>query len=153
MAGFIFLDIDGVLNNRFTTTKTKTGWRFVEDFLIKHLKHIIDVTGAEVVLSSTWRWGHWAHGTDRNDYLELIDKLASFDIKIIDITPAFSTPDRESEILWWLEHRCGGCNFVILDDVDYYVDLHEHFVEIDPDLGLTAKDVEKAIEILSREAE
>lgn len=126
---------------------------FVEDFLIEHLKHIIDVTDAEVVLSSTWRWGYWAHGTDRDDYLELIDKLASFGIKVRDITPAFSIPDRESEILWWLEHRSSDGNFVILDDEDYFVDLHEHFVETDPAFGLTAEDVQKAIEILNREAE
>lgn len=149
----IFLDVDGVLNNRFTETKTKAGWVFVEDFLVAHLKHIIDVTHAEVVLSSTWRWGHWSHGTDRDDYLELIDKLASFGIKIKDITPAFSMPNKEDEILWWLEHRHDGGNFVILDDVDDFTVLHGHLVETDPDLGLTAKDVAKAIEILNREVE
>ena len=153
MAGFIFLDVDGVLNNIFTNTRTRSGYIFVEDFLIKHLKHIIEVTDAKVVLSSTWRWGYWASGSDRQDYLELIDKLASFNIKIFDITPAFSDNDREQEIIWWLEHKSNGDNFVILDDVDYFVDLHDHFVKTDPELGLTAKEVEKAIEILNREAE
>jgi hypothetical protein len=37
--------------------------------------------------------------------------------------------------------------------VDYFVELHDHLVETDPELGLTAKDAEKAIEILNREAE
>lgn len=79
--------------------------------------------------------------------------MASFGIKIKDITPAFSTPDRENEILWWLEHRHDCGNFVILDDVDYFAVLHDYLVETDPELGLTVKDVAKAIEILNREVE
>ena len=55
--------------------------------------------------------------------------------------------------MWWVEHKSNSGNFVILDDVDYFVDLHDHFVKTDPELGLTSKEVEKAIEILNREAE
>ena len=151
---FIFLDCDGVLNNSYTSTKTVTGWTFVEDYLIQHLKKIIDATGAEIILSSSWRWGYWSSGKDRLDYLELIEKLADFGIFIKDITPAFSSNDREAEILWWLEHQINYSTFVILDDDEcYFSILYPNVVITDKSLGLTTKEVDKAIEILNREAE
>ena len=51
----IFLDIDGVLN----CAKTKNPRKFpyvIDQRLLKRLKRLLTVTGAKVVLSSTWRY-------------------------------------------------------------------------------------------------
>lgn len=150
----IFLDIDGVLNNSFTETTTVTGWTFVEDFLIRNLKRIIDATNAKVVLSSSWRWGYWSTGNDRLDYLELVEKLSNFGIFLADITPAFASNDREKEILWWLDNKFESGNFVILDDEpNYFHLLLPYVVKTDRALGITQKEVIKAINMLTNEAE
>lgn len=46
----IFLDIDGVLNDENNTTPN-----YVNEQMVQRLKKIIDATGAEVILSSSWR--------------------------------------------------------------------------------------------------
>lgn len=48
----IFLDVDGVLNSDRTVRKTQSGYTFVDNRQMKNLKHIINMTGAKVVLSS-----------------------------------------------------------------------------------------------------
>ena len=52
----IFLDVDGVLNNNRTVRTTKNLYTFVGKRHIRNLKHIINATGAKVVLSSDWRY-------------------------------------------------------------------------------------------------
>ena len=126
----------------------------MEDFLIRHLKKIIDATNAKVVLSSSWRWGYWSTGNDRIDYLELVEKLSNFGIFLADITPAFSSNDREAEILWWLDNKFESGNFIILDDeLNYFHLLSPYVVKTDRALGLTQKEVTKAINMLNKEAE
>lgn len=49
----IFIDIDGVFNNANSSIEELY---CVEPFLLQILKKIIDETGAELVLSSTWRY-------------------------------------------------------------------------------------------------
>lgn len=54
----IFLDVDGVLNNDgyFERTKNEKQNRIeLDDENIKCLKEIIDLTGAKVVVTSTWK--------------------------------------------------------------------------------------------------
>ena len=53
----IFLDIDGVLNSidYFEHTKHCKGYSEINPKKVKLLKEIVDRTGAEIVLSSTWR--------------------------------------------------------------------------------------------------
>ena len=153
MVNIIFLDVDGVLNNIETTTTTKSGWTFVDDFLVERLRTIVELTGAKVVLSSSWRYGMYSSGTDRQDYLELVDKLRDFDIHVIDVTPVLSDGDREEEIKWWLKRYWSGFgNYVILDDINYFIDLQTNFVQTSPETGLTLGNVERAIKILKGEA-
>ena len=126
----------------------------MEDFLIRHLKRIIDATNAKIVLSSSWRLGYWSTGNDRLDYLELVGKFNDFEIFIADITPAFSSNDREEEILWWLDNKFESGNFIILDDeANYFNLLLPYVVKTDCAVGLTQKEVTKAINMLTKEAE
>jgi histidinol phosphatase-like enzyme len=51
----IFLDIDGVLNSKQTPNPRKFPF-IVDHALLERLKHLLQLTGAEVVLSSNWRY-------------------------------------------------------------------------------------------------
>jgi HAD domain in Swiss Army Knife RNA repair proteins len=51
----IFLDIDGVLNCKGTPNPRKFPY-IVDPKLLNRLQRLLERTGAEVVLSSTWRY-------------------------------------------------------------------------------------------------
>ena len=52
----IFLDVDGVLNCKSSKSRCG-GFLGIDDSKVKLLKEIIDITGAKIVLSSSWRYG------------------------------------------------------------------------------------------------
>jgi len=61
MQKILFLDIDGVLNTKFwyykmddDTPRDKWGYVF-DPASVANLKRIVDVTGAEIVISSSWK--------------------------------------------------------------------------------------------------
>ena len=49
----ILLDIDGVLNEDSTPTRTKSRMIFVDEEKLLRLKRIVETTGAKIVLSAT----------------------------------------------------------------------------------------------------
>ena len=51
----IFLDVDGVLNNAYTTDRIK-GYIGIDDNKVRLLKQIVDYFDAKIILSSTWRY-------------------------------------------------------------------------------------------------
>ena len=53
MMGVIFLDIDGVLNSK----QDRFSWDIETDIHFIRLKRIVEKTGAQIVLSSSWRIG------------------------------------------------------------------------------------------------
>lgn len=73
----IFLDVDGVLNSDRTVRKTQGGYTFVDNRQMKNLKHIINMTGAKVVLSSDWRYDR-DDPRYNGDYLELEAELLKY---------------------------------------------------------------------------
>ena len=114
----IFLDVDGVLNSAFDVDPN-------EEIVPKHvkiLKQIVDETGAEIVVHSSWKYAP-----------EMLEKLscalAEFDLCIRDIAPNILKGEigREYEILQWLREHFSNpekeCNYVVLDDWD----LSSHF--------------------------
>ena len=122
----IFLDIDGVLNNDgyFERTKNEKQNRIeLDDENIKYLKEIIDLTGAKVVVTSTWK--------ELRIYNELISYLKNFGIEVYDKTVHMSY-NRGDEIREYLStHEID--NFIILDD-EIFKDFNElisHLVKTD----------------------
>lgn len=144
----VFLDVDGVLNNDETSTRTKQGAEFVDDFLIERLKRLIDETDASVVMSSSWRYGHNCdvHG---DDFYELIEKLEAFGIYIEDYTPELHTDDKAVEIDEYLGEHPEIERFVILDD-DQMSMYEDHQVRALNRYGLTDENVDEAIAILNK---
>ena len=57
----IFLDIDGVLNQ-------DNGGPKIEECYVKLLAHIVEETGAELILSSSWRGAYASHVNPEYNY-------------------------------------------------------------------------------------
>lgn len=161
MRKIIFLDIDGVLNSAdyFDQTKHCEGYSEINPEQVKLLKEIIDRTGAEIVLSSTWRsLGKRKDEPEHPMYTYLTDTLQEYGLEIIDHTP-YIDQDRPKEIKAWLDAQLDkDIRFVSIDD-DYpqhkydEVGIGNCLVKTsfyEKDGGLRWEHVEKAIEILNR---
>lgn len=162
----IFLDFDGVLNHEQFYVK-----RHADDFKgygehpvcefdfnsVKVLNHIIEETGAKVVVSSTWRLGR--------SVKELQDILDSVGFKgeVIGKTPNLRNGGdyilRGNEILKWIRDNKEVIkedyhefeNYVIFDDdSDMLYWQKDNFLLVDRFVGLTYHVAYKAIRILNR---
>ena len=156
---FIFLDVDGVLNCK--TTKDKCGaYVGIEDQKVQYLKELVDITGAKIVLTSTWK-EYWERNTTlkhRQDEMAnyLDEKLSKQGLKVIDKTDDYFALDRGDGILEYIRgYKRKGNNvekFVIFDDemLDYKeTKLTKHLIQTSfKNGGLQQKHIRKAIEIL-----
>lgn len=152
----IFLDVDGVLNSQDLFERCGEELVPIDEENIRYLKEIVDATGAQIVLSSSWRYGWAKHSDGVQDWCRLlIDILAQYQMKIIDKTAYFSTGRREDEIKDWLKNCKEKIeNFAIIDDGDY--EWHRHGYDknlVKTDFctgGLREEHVQKAICILNK---
>jgi len=146
----IFLDIDGVLNS--TNTKHYTSYThstFVDNKMLSRLKRIIKDTGAEVVLSSDWRYDKEDERYNQ-DFIELRDLLSDHGIEFYGFTPEIHNAPRSEEIYEFLKSHTEITNYVVLDDrIDACTQL-EYFVRTLMSVGLTDENVDQAIEILNK---
>jgi hypothetical protein len=140
MRRVIFLDIDGVL-------APITRWdRYgdLEPACIHVLNDIVARGGADVVISSTWRYGKTA--------VQLQEMLHAegFTGSVIGTTPTgTSGASRGEEISAWLtEHEVSG--YVIIDDHVDVGELRMHLVQTDPAHGLRSADAPRVIATLMR---
>ena len=120
----IFLDIDGVLNNTHTKNPRKFPY-IVEPELIERLKRLLAATGAQIVLSSTWRY-------------DPVGRLAAkhYEIPFIDVTPVLPDQPRRDEIRQWIHDHPGVERFILIDDEDDELDDLPLFQPSD-EIGLT----------------
>ena len=156
----IFLDIDGVLNCLGCQEKIQ-GCIFVEEKKIFLLKELVDKTGAEIVLSSTWRYGWECRDNIENPspsqlqdirlFEALEERLAFCGIKLRGYTDDFGP--RGKEIDAWLKAHFEENieSYVILDDMDAEeLQPHSHrLVQTSIFYGLEAKHIRKATKILN----
>lgn len=149
----IFLDIDGVLNCD-TTTEMCAGYTGIDRRKLKLFSQIVKTTGAQVVLTSTWKDNWYPNDCDKYQQDELADYLdtefASFGITIYDKT-VDNLFNRGVGIKNWLEKQKVE-KFVILDDMpfDYKEqNLLEFLVKTNTHIGLTSTAVQQAISILN----
>lgn len=167
MRKIIFLDVDGVLATPECLDQGE--WCLVPSKQLL-LKEILDKTGADIVLSSSWRL-HTVEET--KEYM--IQKGFLFSDKIVGVTiRAYQYIDRTHkihlsiprgvEIQQWIDtniHSENGKNFkrkrlqrdytyVILDDdTDMLYTQRKYFINTDSILGLSSQNVLDAIEILN----
>lgn len=145
---YIFLDIDGVLNNANTVTKSPDGYIGVSSNLGKRLSKIVKATDASVVLTSSWK-----NCSSEQDHEYLVRKL-----KMYSAAPVAQTHEpndvpfqRGAGINAFLKDN--PCDqFVILDDFTFDFKeegLFPHLVLTNPEKGLTKEDVITATAILN----
>lgn len=155
----IFLDIDGVLNK-------DNGGPKIEECFVKRLAHIVKKTGAEIVLSSSWRRAYANHVNPEYPYQNkdvalLISMLDKYRLRIMDVTPDLTSGPyaRPLEIRVWLLEQGNLERFVIIDDETFWAWnwLGDYLVcttHLDGNgksvCGLTDGNAEKAIAILNR---
>ena len=163
----LFLDIDGVLNTKYwytqmdkTTPKDQYGYAF-DPNAVANLKKIIDETGADIVISSSWK----SFGISE---LEDMWQDRGLPGKLIGITPNTVSDEmllnadldnmelfsiRGTEIKEWLtKHGKHVSHYAIIDDMDNMLtEQRLHFVKTDPEIGITVDDAEKAIMILNQQ--
>ena len=94
----IFLDIDGVLNNKDTfITQEKcfveTGKELLEidPVMVKRLAQIVKRTNSQIVISSSWRCG-WEPKYEKcsRQCKKLINSLDEYGLRIFDKTPVLN---------------------------------------------------------------
>ena len=85
----VFLDIEGVLNCEETTYET--GVKIDKDKVFL-LKHIVEETGADIVLSSSWKIGYKkfvnaGYQSKNKDFGIFHDAMTEVGLKVSGITP------------------------------------------------------------------
>ena len=139
----IFLDIDGVLNGIEFQKSFDKEPPIIDETRLTILKEIIDRSGANVVLSSSWK-KFW----EPNCTFDIVFKKSGIDI--YDITPALGR--KRDEISAWLSAHPNTESYVILVDAQVgWGDLLPFLVITDPlnSRGLEYEHIEKALNILN----
>lgn len=161
----IFLDIDGVLNcvnsKQYMPAPYNPEIKYVgidEDKLL-NLKHIVDATGAEIYLTSTWKKDWHKNNKELQDpFANEIDKrFAAVGLKVTDRTFDSFYSGRGSginHVLITLEPEPEG--WVVLDDEYFYdfkkYDISSHLVQTNWEGdGLTPQLADIAIQVLNNE--
>lgn len=154
----IFLDIDGVLNHEAfykarheNKSEIEYPYSEIDPISVQILNTLCEESGANVVISSTWRHSGIEYCKDA------LEKVG-FTGEIIDITPTHESRFRGLEILDWIksnEDLIGDryynfTEYVILDDdSDMLYWQRNNFLLIDRFVGLTMGDVFRAKKILN----
>ncbi|MCR4616806.1 MAG: hypothetical protein K5669_01325 [Lachnospiraceae bacterium] len=154
---YIFMDVDGVLNNENTKDCNPSGYTGVSMKLVHNLAKIVKSTNAKIILTSDWKYG-WSEiqSCCDDDIIYLLGKLKKCGLKIYNRTydekleDCFYT-DRGVGIRHFLESCEDVEGYVIIDNhvfADFDNEQKAHFIHTDSKKGLTEDDVQKAIEIL-----
>lgn len=132
----IFLDIDGVLNRERTIERIGE-YTGLDDELVRRFLSVVRRTGADVVLSSTWRF-------------EAAMKAAvAARIRLVGITDDLGGSRGEEISRWLARHSEYDRHAVIDDDRNMVPGLSAFFTN--PRLGLTTAIAAEVVEHLSAE--
>lgn len=148
----IFLDFDGVLKNAAAASQDN----YLDIKCVQRLQEIVDVTGAKIVFSTSWRLGV--------PFIKLISMLSQMGLnaEFAGVTPILmdSTQnrrgiphaiDRWQEIEAWLNAMNGKIDsFLILEDHEDMTQFASNAIMTNPKIGLVDDDVQRAITILGK---
>ena len=140
------------------TPKDKYGYAF-DPRAVANLKRIVEETGADIVMSSSWK----CMGLSQVQEMWSGRNLPG---KIIGITPSSGNDEtllddgtdsidrfhiRGEEIKEWLtKHGKRVSHYVIIDDMDNMLsEQQSHFVQTNPEVGITEDDADNAVKILN----
>lgn len=165
MRKIIFLDIDGVLNTKFwhkhldkDAKRDRYGYQF-DPKAVSNLANIIEKTGAEIVISSSWKYigieelrGMWQERSLPGTIIVVTPSYMSDGLLLSpELSDADCYKERGCEIKGWLlKHKNESLRYVIIDDMDDILsELQDRFVWTDPEVGISDWDADKAIMILN----
>lgn len=152
----IFLDFDGVMDTAYyDLVLSKEGLPESDSYgtvfdpdCVQYLKEIIDKTGADIVVTSSWKYF-----MDYKDFLEMWKNrdLPGF---VTDVTPTPTVRrNRGDEIDAWLDECDVECQYVIIDDLDGD-NFNEHQIPrllvVNPFNGINEEIAKKAIALLNQ---
>ena len=102
----VFLDLDGVLNCRKTDNPRKFPF-IVDPILLTRLNRLLELTGAQVVLASNWRY-------------DPVGVLAAkyYQVPFVDMTPDLPGEPRGNAIREWVSKHPHVQRFIVIDDED-----------------------------------
>lgn len=138
---YIFLDVDGVLN-------TSSQWRIknyaLNDKCLTNFYALLEVIDdPKIVLSSTWRNGIARDGSKAAHVNDLINALSQAGIYDMDKTATSPDGSRSKEIDYYLRRHPGDKYIILDDDATLFDENTKNLYLINPETGLTQKDVEK----------
>lgn len=139
----IFLDIDGVLSGREYQLSATEEPPLIDKSRLPIIKEIVDKSGAEIVLSSSWKTA-WEKGCG----FDLIFREAG--IEIFDVTPRFGR--KRNDITAWLNRHPDTEGYAIIDDADAdWEHLLPHVVVTDHETkrGIEPEDIPLVLEKLA----
>jgi hypothetical protein len=161
MKPILFLDIDGVLNSR--EFLKREGLSQVDLITVRRLNRIVDVTKAEVVISSSWRT---FADTNTPEKIERFLDENGFSGSVSGMTPVLGCEEhikrgwerchdahRGHEIAAYLKKRFQDTDypsFVILDDDSDMNPFMDRLVQTSFEDGLQAYHAGKAIDMLKK---
>jgi hypothetical protein len=139
----VFLDIDGVL----APIRRWDRYGDLDPACIQVLNEIVARGAADVVVSSTWRYGKTIA-----ELQEMLD-TEGFTGRVLDKTPTGAPgADRGEEIAAWLaDHAVSG--YVIIDDHADMGNLSTRLVQTHPAQGLQPADATRALAVLLQPAD
>ena len=139
------------------TPKDKYGYAF-DPNAVSNLKKILDQTGADIVISSSWKSFGYSE-------LEEMWEERGLPGKLIGITPNSVSDEmllnadldnmelfsiRGMEIKEWLSKKGRSIShYAIIDDMDNMLpEQQSHFVKTDPEIGITKENADQVIAII-----
>lgn len=169
MNKYLFLDFDGVLNTaRYAKLLRTEGIDPYDEYgpmfdpiAIDNLRNIVEQTGCNIILSSTWRnegqMRIQALWKDRNlpgTLFSMTPILLSTTYQDARNGEFFSLPERNAKALeinaWLQQHASEPSQYVIVDDENvFFQRQQEHLVQTDEYDGLTAQKAQLAIDKLN----
>ena len=148
MSKILFLDVDGVLNNgKWAEKVQKTENRSILNNAmlypksLQQLKRIIDETGAQIVVSSSWR-------QISRLMTALTQQLNLYGLSIADTTP-YTGADRGEDISAWLSNHPEVTEYAILDDDSDMTTHINHLTQTSFQTGLRKEEADNCIDILN----
>jgi hypothetical protein len=157
MTSYLFLDIDGVLNDRKVQESGCCGIK--ESMAIRLNRILREAPEVKIVVSSAWRYMvHEGSMTLKGmEYLLSIGGVMAhgrvIGVTKIDDIGESEEQNRKNQIEEWLQEKGDGItntNYVVLDDLELNMSQQ---VLVNSYIGLSDQDVERAISILHENAE
>ena len=153
MRKIIFLEFFGVMiTDRHQSQLMASGSPLRDEYglifdpeCVENLKQIVDSTGADIVVISTWKVGLRLKGIR-----QMWDDRC-LPGKVVGVTPNIDPASRGNEIAVWLDAQTDAVRYVIIDDIAFLFREEQmpHLFKVDERTGLDSETAKKAAEYLN----